>query len=493
MDQVYVVRHKVLVEKQSERAVAQELGISRNTVKRYVAGEVEPGVRKVTVRATPVLDAVKPRLDQLLDEWSTRIAGKQRITAARIYRALRAEGFEVGETTVKECLREWKRQRQEVFVPLEYPPGDLAQVDFFEVIVDVDGRRRKAWLFVMRLMHSGRDFARLYSRQDQVCFLDGHVRAFAHFGAVPNRIAYDNLRPAVKKVLVGSERELAPRFAALASHYLFEPCFARPATGHDKGGVEARGRTIRLQDFVPIPEGEHLDAISCELLARLDQRLNEKRSESDSLIGDLFAQEKLKMLPHPDHAFRASAVQTVSVSRRALVKFQTAYYSVWSTWAHLEITAYVGASEIEFVGPYGVRVTHPRLSFGGKSIDYRHYVRELARKPQAVRQVAGTLIRDLGAPFDRVWRQLVDEQGPRQASRVFARVLGSIVELGHHEVVQRLDRALAADEPLVLALRSPPEPDPRLELHELPASLQSINIEGSAASDYDALLIGGGA
>lgn len=491
MDQIYVVRHKVLVEKQPERAVARELGISRNTVKRYVAGDVEPGVRKTTMRSTPVLDAVKPKLDQLLNDWSTKVVGKQRITAARLHRALREGGVKVGETTVKACLREWKRQRREVFVPLEYPPGDLAQVDFFQVIVEVDGRRRKAWLFVMRLMHSGRDFGRLYSRQDQVCFLDGHVRAFAHFGAVPNRIAYDNLRPAVKKVLVGSERELAPRFSALASHYLFEPCFARPATGHDKGGVEARGRTIRLQDFVPIPEGEKLEAISDELLKSLDQRMSEKRSESESLIGDLFAQEKPKMLPHPEHSFRASAVLTLSVSRRALVKFQTAYYSVWSTWADLEITAYVGASEIEFVGPDSVRVTHPRLAFGGRSIDYRHYVRELAKKPQAVRQVAASLIRDLGAPFDRVWRQMVDEQGPRQASRVFARVLGSIVELGHHEVAQRLDRALAADEPLVLALRSPPEPDPRLELHELPASLQSIRVEESSAREFDALLVGG--
>ncbi len=48
-------------------------------------------------------------------------------------------------------------------------------------------------MFVMRLMHSGQDFAWLYTRQDQTSFLDGHVRAFAHFECVPQRIAYDNL------------------------------------------------------------------------------------------------------------------------------------------------------------------------------------------------------------------------------------------------------------------------------------------------------------
>ena len=159
----------------------------------------------------------------------------------RLHAMVVAEGFEVGLTTVKEAVAEWKRRRREVFVPLVDPAGDLAQVDFFEVLVDLRGKRQKVWMFVMRLMHSGRDFACLYTRQDQVSFLDGHVRAFEHFGAVPMRIAYDNLKAAVTKVFVGSERQLAARFQALASHYLFEACFCRPRTGHDKGGVESRG------------------------------------------------------------------------------------------------------------------------------------------------------------------------------------------------------------------------------------------------------------
>ena len=125
-------------------------------------------------------------------------------------------------------MAEWKRQRREVFVPLTYRPGDLAGVDFFEVLVDVDGTRRKAWPFLMRLMYSGRDFVWIYERQDQVSFLDGHVRAFTHFGGVPARLAYHNLKATVARILVGGGRALTARVAALASHYLFEPCFCRP-------------------------------------------------------------------------------------------------------------------------------------------------------------------------------------------------------------------------------------------------------------------------
>ena len=179
---------------------------------------------------------VRPR------QWT---GGKQQLTATRLHELLRGEGHHVGVTLVKEAVAEWKRQRREVFVPLTYRPGDLAEVDFFEVFVDVAGRRQKAWLFLMRLMYSGRDFGWIYERQDQVSFLDGHVRAFAHFNGVSARVAYDNLKPAVVRILVGGERALTPRFAALASHYLFEPCFCRPGEGHDKGGVEARGKALR--------------------------------------------------------------------------------------------------------------------------------------------------------------------------------------------------------------------------------------------------------
>jgi transposase len=96
------------------------------------------------------------------------------------------------------------------------------------------------------------------------------VRAFEHFGFVPQRIAYDNLKAAVTKVLVGSERELSARFEALASHYLFEACFCRPPTAHDKGGVESRGKAIRWQHLVPIPRGDDLCVMRAALLSRLD-------------------------------------------------------------------------------------------------------------------------------------------------------------------------------------------------------------------------------
>ncbi len=173
VEDMYALRRKVLVEGKSQRQVARKMGLARNTVRRYLATPV-PEPRKRT-RSRPVLERVRPRLEQLIEEWSERTTAKQRMTGRRLQRALREEGHEVGLTLVLEYLREWRRQRAEVYVPLVHRPGESAQVDFFEVTVELSGERRRAWLFLMRLMHSGRDFVRLYERQDQLAFLDGRT------------------------------------------------------------------------------------------------------------------------------------------------------------------------------------------------------------------------------------------------------------------------------------------------------------------------------
>jgi len=488
MDQVLVVRHKVLVEKRSRRSVAREHGISRNTVKRYVLG-APVGVRKAAVRERPVHDKIAARVEALLAESATWTRGKQRLTTSRLWEMLRDEGHVVGKTLVKELAAEWKRQRREVFVPLTYRPGELAEVDFFEVWVDLDGERRKAWLFVMRLMYSKRDFAWLYEYQDQVSFLDGHVRAFAHFDGVPQRIAYDNLRLAVRRHLVGGERALTTRFTALVAHYALEPSFARPRTGHDKGGVEARGKALRWQHLVPIPSGTDLDEMSVQLMQRVDRQASDERGADKKTAMERFVDERPAFVALPERAFVSAATSVVTASSRALVQVSGAAYSVPETWAGLSVTAHVGPHRVELVGPSG-HVEHRRQRFGGRAVDYRHYLRELSRKPQAVRQVMPELRRDLGPPFDRLWPVLVEQHGPRQAARIFAATLEALVERGRDAVVALIEASLASGEPLLLALRAARTPRP-LATELVPEQLRTVEVTSASAADFDVLLVGG--
>lgn len=129
VDQVCVIRHKVLVEGLGIRRVAREMGVSRNTVRRYLTVP-EPERRVSKARERPVLDAVGAQLEELVEQWGARTTAKQRITAARLHRELIDRGQQVGLTSVQDWLRERRRQQSETYVPLVHRAGDEAQVDF---------------------------------------------------------------------------------------------------------------------------------------------------------------------------------------------------------------------------------------------------------------------------------------------------------------------------------------------------------------------------
>jgi transposase len=484
MDQVYVIRHKVLVEGQSVRSVARQMGVSRNTVRKYLRVSAPARVTR-KVRARPVLEGVVARMEALLEQWSLRTTAKQRVTGSRLHRQLIEEGYSVGVSTVRIYLREKRRQAAEVFVPLIHRPGE-AQVDFFEVTVEQGGELRKVWKFLLRLMYSGRDFVWLYEACDQLAFLDGHVRAFSFLGWVPCRLVYDNLSAAVKR-RVGLERELTEPFQALVSHYLCEPCFARPGEGHDKGGVEARGKAIRLQHLTPIPRGESLEAIAQTVQAEIESAFAAKIDAAGVRATERWVEEAPHGLPLPAVPFLARRVVLVGVSRGSLVRLEATQYSVPSRWAGLEATAYIGVETIRLVCR-GEELELAKQRRGRRAIRYRHYLRELAHKPQAVRQVAPELVAELGEPYGRLWQLLVARHGAREAARVLSRIVGAIVDHGEAEVAAALSRAMAQQRCDLLALQAAAAPLQRIAV---PPALASYAVESARAADYDWLLEGG--
>jgi transposase len=483
MDQVHVIRHKVLVEGRSQRSVARELGLSRNTVAKYLEQSAPRRVES-RPRSRPVLERVAARLEALLATWPTR--GKQRVTGSRLHQQLVEEGYEVGITTVRQYVREWRLGREEVYVPLVHRPGESGQVDFFEVTVVVAGAVQKAWKFLLYLPFSGRTFAWLYERCDSLSFLDGHVRGFAHLGGVPARMVYDNLTAAVKR-RVGAERELQERFRALVSHYLFEPSFARPGEGHDKGAVESRGKAVRLQHLVPVPSGASLRTLGEELLAGLDARFFSARRRDGGDPERLWEQERSALRPLPD-PFEARQVALLEVSSKATVQIGGATYSVPSRWARRSATAFIGVEDLRLVCGEE-QIVRRRVAKGARSIEYRHYLGELSRKPQAVRQVAPELAAELGEPFGRLWTLLSTRYGAHEGARVLAKVLAAIEDHGQEPVAEAVSSALRDGRCDLLALQRLAARVP--EQVEVPVSLRGFEIERREARAYDALLAGG--
>ena len=160
-----------------------------------------------------------------------------------------------------------------------------------------------------------------------------------------------------------------------------------------------------------------------------------------------------------------------------------------SHWARLDATAYVGVDQVRIVCR-GETVTYPKIGRGEKRICYRHYLRELAKKPQAVRQVAPELMAELGEPFQRLWGLLEESHGGKEAGRVMAKVLQSVVEHSEEVVGKALQAALQAERVDLLGLAEfKREPDgPSVAV---PEALKEFVIEKVQAADYDYLLRGG--
>jgi transposase len=206
----------------SIRQLAERHEVHRRTVRQALASALPPP-RKQYARRSRATDAWA----EVIDGWliaDQGLPGKQRHTARRVWQRLVAEhGAVVSEVTVSRYVARRRAELglggAEVMVPQCHDPGAEAQVDFGEIWVFLAGTLVRCWLFVMRLSCSGRAFHVAFGTQAQEAFFEGHVLAFAHVGGVPALVKYDNLKPAVIRVLKGRDRVESERFIVLRSHY----------------------------------------------------------------------------------------------------------------------------------------------------------------------------------------------------------------------------------------------------------------------------------
>src|SRR3982075_2790163 len=266
--------------------------------------------------------------------WTTSRVKKQQHTAKRIFERLRDEyGFTGGITIVKDYVAGWHRRAQEMFVPLEHRPGH-AQVDFGEAIGIIGGVERKIHFFAFDLPHSDACFVAGYPAETTEAFCDGHIRAFAFFGGVPQSILYDNTRIAVARVLGDGKRQRTRLFTELVSHYLFKDRFGRPGKGNDKGKVEGLVGYARRNYLVPIPMFESFEALTAHLLECCRRRMTDCLRGHGGTIGERRAHDLAAFQTLPPAPYDACEKVATSVSLLSLVRYQLNDYSVPTSYGN---------------------------------------------------------------------------------------------------------------------------------------------------------------
>jgi transposase len=385
------IRRDRRIEGLSIRELAQRHRVHRRTVRQALASALPPPRKTYPRRPRPAID---PYIE-VIDAWllaDRDVPRKQRHTARRVWQRLVAEhGATLAEVTVSRYVAARRVQlgldRIEVAVPQAHAAGAEAEVDFGEFRATIAGVLTNLWLFVMRLSHSGKAFHVAFATQAQEAFLEGHVAAFTYFGGVPARIRYDNLKPAVVRVLRGRDRTESERFVALRSHYGYESFFCVPGIGgaHEKGGVEGEIGRFRRRHLVPVPSVASLTELN-RLIAAADL-LDDTRviTGRPVTIATAFTAEFPHLMALPGEPFDAARLLTARVDNRARVSVRQCYYSVPARYAGRRLPVRLSATTVDVLDGARVVARHDRaVTKYTEVLTLDHYLEVLTIKPGAL-------------------------------------------------------------------------------------------------------------
>lgn len=390
VEEIEQIRRAYFIEGQSIRAIARHYRHGRRVIRRAIASAEPPQYQRQAPKTAPVLGPYQARIDELLAE-SERQPRKQRYTARKIFHMLQAEGFPGSESTVRRYVSAQRQaQRQpEAFLPLEFDPGQDAQVDWGEAQVVIADEPVTAQVFVMRLNYSKTRFAIAYPHQQQDAFLAAHIQAFHFFGGVTHRITYDNLKTAVYEILTGHNRQEQQAFIAFRSHYLFESYYCTPGQAHEKGGVEVDIGYVRRNFLVPVPHVASWEELNQQLRAACLRDTARQLRGEPATIAAMWEMEKPLLLPLPAHDFQPCTSHPVKANTYSLVMFQTNQYSVPVAYAGKQLVLQAYPFHIKVLALDQVIAEHPRCFKREQAVyDPLHYLPLLVQRPGAFEHAA---------------------------------------------------------------------------------------------------------
>lgn len=370
----------------SQREIARQLKISRNTVAKYCEGCTVPWERKVPERETSVLtEDVVMFIQTCLDEDERENLKKQRHTAKRIYdRLVFEKGFSGGESTVRRKVREMKGSQPKVFVPLEFSPGEAMQVDWGEATVYLCGKKVTINVFCARLCSSCASIVFAYRRQNEKSFLEAFVRTFRFFGGVPEKVIFDNAKVAVKDGF-GAHAKKQAGYTALSAHYGFDALFCNPAEGHEKGLVEGLVGWSRRNILVPVPRINSLGELNLLLEQRCLEYLSHHIKGKSASVSEMFEKEREFLRVLPGYEFETAKCSSVRISSFATARFETNDYSVPVSYCGSNVSVKGYAEKVDIYCKGQLIARHERC-FRRHTPTYKleHYLPILDRRRRAI-------------------------------------------------------------------------------------------------------------
>ena len=213
----------------SIRATARELGLARNTVRKYVRGAPGPAGR---LRRGSKLDPYKEQIVRWVRE-------DHLLNVETMVERLRTQGYQGGKTIIKDFVVPLRpaRQGQAPVIRYETPPGKQMQMDWGEFVYEENGQRRKVYGFTVILGYSRMRYVAFVTRCDVRTLLRCLEQACTVFGGQPERVLTDRMK-SVLLGMDGHEKVWHPLCAQALATVGIVPEVCRAYTPQTKGKVE---------------------------------------------------------------------------------------------------------------------------------------------------------------------------------------------------------------------------------------------------------------
>jgi hypothetical protein len=227
------------------REIARELGVSRNTVRRYLR---EPEAERYSARP-PRASKLDPHKRYIVERVSA--AAPDVLPASVLLSECRARGYAGGYTMVKVFVAGLKASSTpEPVVRFETGPGEQAQVDWATIRRGSD----RLSVFVATLGWSRAAYVEFVTDERVETLIACHEHAFLAFGGVPREVLYDNMKTVVveRDAYGRGCHRFHPALLDFAGGCGFRPRLCQPYRPQTKGKVERFIRYLRGSFWVPL-------------------------------------------------------------------------------------------------------------------------------------------------------------------------------------------------------------------------------------------------
>lgn len=381
------------------RKIAHALRMSPNTERSYRRALSSSGLLEGAVDDLPTLEALKeavarelgdsklPQHTSTVECWRGRIEAmlENGATPTAIYDTLRLqeESFTGSLSAVKRlCARATKERgvcAEDVVIPVETPPGKVAQVDFGyvgQMIDPLEKRERRAWVFVMTLCYSRHQFVRIVFDQKVETWIRLHVEAFESLGGVPEVIVPDNLKAAVIRAAFGVDDDLTLNrsYRELARHFGFMIDPTPPRSPEKKGKVESGVKYVKNNFFKP-RRGEQDYALMSQELERWVVEIAGVRRHGTTQKRPLEVFETIEkpaLLALPTTKWRPVYWHGATVHPDTHVLVKKGLYSVPWRFVGKRVFARLQGNSVEIYFEDTRVTTHDRVEAGKRSTKEEH-------------------------------------------------------------------------------------------------------------------------